>query len=48
MSPELIECAVEQPLQPTSGMMLCPRFNSFRNELLVRRSRLSGMTLDGS
>ena len=34
-------------MQPTSGTDIVPTSNSFRNELLIRRSRLSGRTLDG-
>ena len=33
------------PLQPTSGTDVVPTSNSFRNEFLIRRSRLRGTSL---
>jgi hypothetical protein len=36
-----------RPLQPTSRTDVVPTFNSVRTELLIQRSRLSGMTLAG-
>jgi hypothetical protein len=34
-------------MQPPSGTHVVPKYNSFWNELLIRRSRLSGMSLGG-